>query len=432
MQSELLKALNRSGLTFIKVKGKTLKERYQPISDFTELRKKFGVYCYANRVLNAKAAPYVEAEFDHRKSEKFLNFSSQDYLGLSQNEEVKNAVKLAIDEFGIHAASSPVLTGRNKMTEKLESKLASVLNKEQCLLYPTGWTACFGVIASLVTVLDYIIIDALSHNSLQVGAKYSTPHVQKFKHNDVEHLEKLLKKRRESEPNAGIFVILEGLFSMNSDMPDLKSVLHLANKYEAILIIDVAHDFGAMGSKGLGVLETVENENLDNVVVCGAFSKSFASNGGFVAGPNVIRQQLIVFSPTYTFSNGISQMQCAAVLKCTDIIFSKQGDILRKQSKENIDFAIKEFNKNGFVTNGIPSPIVPVLIGADDLARLISKEIINQGLLANLAEYPAVPKSQAIFRFQIMSNHTHSQIADAVQKIKHAKIDAEKTLKSLI
>jgi 7-keto-8-aminopelargonate synthetase-like enzyme len=432
MKDDLLKALSLSGLDFVRIKGKTLIERHKQFHDFTSLRNKYGVYSYANRVLNSIVSPNVEAEIDHHKSEKFLNFSSQDYLGLAQNDDVKNAVKLIIDEYGIHAASSPILTGRNKLTEDLENKLAGIFNTGQCLLYPSGWAACFGVIASLVTESDFIIVDALSHNSLQVACKYSTSHVWKFKHNNLEHLEFLLKKKRTREPNAGIFVVIEGLYSMNSDMPDLKNVLKLVNKYEAILILDVAHDFGAMGEKGLGILETVEGENLDNVVFCGSFSKSFATNGGFVAGPDVIRQQLIVFSPTYTFSNGISPMQCAAAMKCAEIIFSPQGDILRKKLRDNINFAIKEFNKNGFATNGVPSPIVPVHIGADNLARLMSKEIINQGLLVNLAEYPGVPKLHAIFRFQIMSNHSYENISEAVQRIKRAKADAEASIKLLL
>jgi 7-keto-8-aminopelargonate synthetase-like enzyme len=425
MDADFQKALNACALDFIRIKGKTLTERYKMLHDFTIFRNNYGFYPYANRVITTNISPNVNAEIDHSTSQKYLNFSSQDYLGLSQDEEVKKAVKGIIDEYGIHVASSPVLTGRNKLTETLENRLAEIFNAEQCLLFPTGWAACFGVISSLITERDYIIIDALSHNSLQVACKYSTNHVHKFRHNDTGHLEKLLKSRRESEPDACIFVIIEGLYSMHSDMPDLKTVLALVKKYEAILIVDVAHDFGAMGEKGMGILETVDGENLDNVVICGSFSKSFASNGGFVIGPMVIRQQLIVFSPTYTFSNGISPMQSAAALKCADIIFSDQGNVLRKQLKDNIDFAIKEFSKNGFNTNGIPSPIVPVQIGADALARLMTKEIIKQGLLANLAEYPGVPKNQAIFRFQLMSNHSKDQIADAVQRIKRARTDAE-------
>jgi 7-keto-8-aminopelargonate synthetase-like enzyme len=431
MKLELLKALGGSALDYFKINGKTLAERYKPLFEQAALRNSYGVLFSANRVLTSVVSPYVNAEVANRKSGRYLNFSSQDYLGLAQNEEVKNAAKWAVDAYGIHTASSPILTGRNKLTEKLETTLADILDMEQCLLYPTGWGACFGAIAALVTVNDHLIIDSLSHNSLQVAARYSTPLLQKFRHNDIDHLESLLQKSRAKDPVNGLFVAIESLYSMNSDVPNLKQVLQLIRQYEGILILDIAHDFGAMGERGLGLLETIGKEDLENVVVCGAFSKSFASNGGFVAGPQVIRPQLIVFSPSYTFSNGISPMQCAVTQKCAGIIFSDEGDILRKKLKEHIDFAIQEFTSNGFITTGVPSPIVPVLIGAEELARLISKETIKKGLLANLAEFPAVPKGKAIFRFQLMSTHEKQQISDAVQILKSTKADAEMILKQL-
>ncbi len=428
MQKNLLSSLNGSGLDYIKVKGKSLADRYSSLFNYTSLLKKNGFYSYANRVLNTSVSTHVIAEVANSPSHKYLNFSSQDYLGLAQDEQVKNAAKDVVDKFGIHVASSPILTGRNSLTEQLENRLAGILGTEQCLLFPTGWAACFGVISALVSEYDFLIIDALSHNSLQVGSKYSTKHVKKYKHNDLDHLHKLLKKCRDENPQAGIFVVAEGLYSMNSDMPDLKNLLKLVNTYEAVLILDIAHDFGAMGKKGLGILENVQNENLDNVVLCGSFSKSFASNGGFVAGPEVIRQQLIVFAPSYTFSNGISPVQSAIALKCADIIFSPHGQVLRKKLKTNIDFAIQQFNSNGFITNGIPSPIVPVFIGHEKLARLISKEIVKKHLLANLAEYPGVPKAKAVFRFQLMATHTTDLIPEAVQIMKFAKANAEATL----
>lgn len=431
MNSDLLKALGGSALDYLKINGKNLYDRYKPLFEHASLRDKYGVLFSANRVLTSVVSPYVNAEIAKQQSKRFLNFSSQDYMGLAQNDEVKKAAKTAIDEYGIHTASSPILTGRNKLTEVLESKLAGILGAEQCLLFPTGWGACFGVIGALVTSNDHLIIDSLSHNSLQVAAKYSTQSIQKFRHNDTEHLENLLKKSREKHPESGIFIVIESLYSMNSDMPDLKTVLYLIRKYEAILILDIAHDFGAMGEKGLGLLETVAEDNLENVVICGAFSKSFASNGGFVAGPQIIRPQLIVFAPSYTFSNGISPMQCSVALKCAEIMFSAEGDILRKRLKENIDFSIRAFKENHFTTLGIPSPIVPVLIGEEDLARQISKEITKKGLLANLAEFPAVPKGKAIFRFQLMSTHQHNQITEAVNILKGTKVDAELTLKEL-
>ena len=431
MKSAYLKALEESVLDYFKIHGKSINERYKPIYDYALLRDKYGVLSFANRVLTSPVSTHVDAEVSNNKSEKYLNFSSQDYLGLAQNDEVKNAAASVISEFGIHAAAAPILTGRNKLTEELENKLAKTLKMQQCLLFPTGWAACFGVIAALITENDYLIIDALSHNSIQVAAKYSTENIHKFKHNNLEHLEEILKKQRANHPETGIFIVIESLYSMNSDTPDLKKVLELSGKYEAILILDIAHDFGAMGEKGLGLLETIENEDLSNVVYCGSFSKSFSSNGGFVAGSRIIRDQLITFSSSYKFSNGISPIQCSIVLKCLEIIFSDKGILLRKKLTDNINFAIQKFNDNDFITNGIPSPIVPVFIGAESLARLISRENTKKGLLVNLAEFPGVPKGKAIFRFQLMSTHTNSQISDAVNIIKSAKKDAEIILKQI-
>jgi 7-keto-8-aminopelargonate synthetase-like enzyme len=202
---------------------------------------------------------------------------------------------------------------------------------------------------------------------------------------------------------------------MNSDMPDLKKVVELIKKYEAILILDIAHDFGAMGEKGLGILESLGNERPDNIVLVGAFSKSFASNGGFVAGPLSIRKRMIVFAPTYTFTNGISPMQCAVANKCADIIFSERGDQLRKKLMENILHAWQEFSKYGFHVNGIPSPIIPVVIGDEALTRIMGRENIRKGLLANISEFPAVPRRQAIFRFQMMANHSFDEIRESAR-----------------
>jgi 7-keto-8-aminopelargonate synthetase-like enzyme len=428
---DILKALGGTALDYLKVNGKTLQERFNPFSEYGYLRNKHGLNFSANRVLTSYVSTHVDAEIAGHGKESYLNFSSQDYLGLAQNKEVMDAAREAISAYGVHTASSPILTGRNKLTEKLESTLAEKLGTEQCLLYPTGWGACFGAIAALVTKNDQVIIDSLSHNSLQTAVKYSVQCPQKFRHNDVDHLESLLKKCRLKNREGGIFVILESLYSMNSDMPDLPEILELTHIYEAILIIDIAHDFGAMGDRGLGILETVKDRKLENVILCGSFSKSFASNGGFVAGPDITRLQLVVFSPSYTFSNGISPVQCAVAQKCAEIIFSEDGDVRRKKLKENIDHAIREFTAEGFITTGRPSPIVPVLIGPEDLARLMSKEMTSKGILANMAEFPAVPKGKAIFRYQMMSTHRKEQITEAAKILAITRKDSGGLLKRL-
>jgi 7-keto-8-aminopelargonate synthetase-like enzyme len=410
MKADFSKAMGGSALDFYKISGKTLEERHRSINEYSSVLEEHNVYFIANRVLTSLVSTSITAEIGRQEQKTYLNFSSQDYLGLSQHEEVKNAARKAIDEYGVHTASSPILSGRNKLVEQLEERLASLVGMDQCLLFPVGWGACFGAITALVSQNDHLMLDALSHNSLQVGANFATRNIHKFKHNSVEHLESLLKRIRETHPATGIFVVIEGLYSMHSDMPDLKKIIELTRKYEAILILDIAHDFGAMGQKGLGILETLGEERPDNLVLVGAFSKSFATNGGFVAGPESIRRRIIVFAPTYTFTNGISPMQCSVAHKCAEIIFSERGDQLRKKLMENILYAWQEFGNYGFHVNGIPSPIIPVVIGDEALTRLMGRENVGKGLLANISEFPAVPRRKAIFRFQMMANHSFDEI----------------------
>jgi 7-keto-8-aminopelargonate synthetase-like enzyme len=429
MKPNFSKAMGGSALDFYKISGKTLQERHKSLNDYGSLLEEHGVSFIANRVLTSLVSTSITAEIGGLEEKEYLNFSSQDYLGLSQNEEVKDAARQAIYEFGVHTASSPILSGRNKLVEKLEERLASLVGMDQSLLFPVGWGACFGAISALVSQNDHLILDGLSHNSLQVGSNYSTKNIHKFRHNDTEHLEALLKRIRETNASTGIFVVIESLYSMNSDMPDLKKVLNLTKQYEAILILDIAHDFGAMGTSGLGILESIGDERPDNLVLVGAFSKSFASNGGFVAGPASIRRRIIVFAPTYTFTNGISPMQCSIAHKCAEIIFSERGDQLRKKLMENILYAWQEFGQYGFHVNGIPSPIIPVVIGDEALTRIMSRENVKTGLLANISEFPAVPRRKAIFRFQMMSNHSFEEIRKGVQILEQSRKSALEILK---
>jgi glycine C-acetyltransferase len=202
---------------------------------------------------------------------------------------------------------------------------------------------------------------------------------------------------------------------MNSDGPDLPEVYALCQKYKAILIIDVAHDFACMGEEGRGLLETIDLRNAKDIVIMGSTSKTLCNPGGFIAGPRSIRQQIEIFSPSYTFASSISTISCAIIYKALEIAFSDEGNHIRRQLMSNIEFAIYELNKKGFLTNGVPSPFIPVLIGDSKLARLMSREILAKGLVANLIEFPAVPRNNSIIRFQMMGGMTQEQIVNAVE-----------------
>jgi len=417
MSLQIIGPYEGSVLNFMSFSGKTLSDRYAGLNHWAMLRAEQNLWPYGKT---------------HDLSRP-LNFGTQDYLGFSHNHLLVDQVKDFIDENHIiHSAGSPTLTGRTRWTDEVEENLARILKQQTCLMYPSGWMACFGAVAGLTNGKDTLVIDALSHNCLQVAAKFSSQNVYKFNHNDMQHLNEVLEKCRQLDDRNGLFVVTESLFSMNSDAPDLRRIMELIHKYEAILIIDTAHDLGVIGETGLGLLESVDIQYEKNLIICGAFSKAFGTNGGFVAGPVEIRKQLTVMSPSYIFSTGASPIQCYVASKSIELVFSEDGAERRSRLKHLVNYTVKRFREYGFTVNGIPTQIVPVLIGNERIARMIFKNLSEEGLLVNLVEFPAVPKGKAIFRFQLMATHAEEEIDRAIDIMKTAKLKVEKELIDLI
>lgn len=410
-------------------KGRSLKERYTPFNQYVDLLKVNGVYPFG-RVATSRLGEEMYISNTWADEDKpCINFGSQDYLGLSNHPEVIKAAKDSIDKYGINAGGSPVLGGQNILTSTLGKKIAEALKVEQAHIFPNGWSACFGAIAGLVTAKDCIVMDMLMHNSSDVAAKYATEHVYKFKHNDLEDLEKKLKFWRDRNKESGLFVVIETLYSMNSDGPDMTGVYDLCVKYEAILMVDVAHEFGCMGEDGLGLMSDIlNNKNKDNLVITGSLSKVMGTIGGFVAGPRSIRQQIEIFSPSFTFATGISPTSCSTALKSLEIIMSEEGRERRRNLMSLINYTIEELNKRGFITNGYPSPIIPVLIGDSRLARLLCREVLTMGLIANLIEFPAVPRNKSIIRIQMMGDMSKEHILKACNILHEAIIKVQNVL----
>lgn len=287
----------------------------------------------------------------------------------------------------------------------------------------TGWAAGYGVIAGLVRRKDVILIDQLAHNCLQAGTAVSQS-VHRFAHNDVDEVERLLRQVRADSADKAIFLIIESLYSMDADSPDLQRMLRLAREYDAIIILDVAHDFGAMGQRGLGLLEHVQYE-MEPDVIMGSFSKSFASNGGFVLCTPTIYEYLCYYSPSHLFSNALSPVQASVVLKAAEIVFSEEGQVLRERLMDNVLALRLAMTGKGFHVGGGPSPIVPVFVGEETLARFSSGYLTEEGLLANLVEFPAVARGKARFRFQVMPSHS-AESAKAAANIMAAAVNKAK------
>jgi 7-keto-8-aminopelargonate synthetase-like enzyme len=354
-----------------------------------------------------------------------VNFASQDYLSLATSETLKRAAIEAITRFGVHSAGSSAVLGNTAESLALEAKLGAFLKMEHVTLYPTGWAAGYGITKGLIRPNDYVVLDALAHNCLMEGANAATRNVSLFHHLDHGHLRQLRIRARDTK-NA-ILVITEGLFSMDADVPDLAATQAICREYGATLVVDVAHDLGALGPGGTGSLGA--QGLLGQVdLVMGSFSKTFGSNGGFVASrEGAVKQFLKVYSPSNTFSNALSPAQAAAVRAALVVVQSDEGERLRRRLMDNILSLRHELQAQGLTVMGEPSPIVPVLVGSEALARRTAKLLPGHGVLANQVEFPAVPEGRARFRLQVMAGHQPEQsrlaargLAAAVAQAKQA------------
>jgi 7-keto-8-aminopelargonate synthetase-like enzyme len=408
-------ALGGSLLHFDAPEGADVESRVWPLTRWVDERRQRGVWPYS-RVLSGRAGNrVVVADENLAGAREYLNYASQDYLGLASDQRILDAAHAAIDEFGVHSAGSPILAGRTTHGVALEAKIAALLGKESAMLFPTGWGAGFSAIAALVRGGDTIVIDALAHNCLQEGARHATRNVVRCVHNDVTSVERALKEARSRNAEGGVFLVTESLFSMDSDSPDLARLGELAREVGAFFILDVAHDFGSMGRTGIGLLEGVATGLMPDLIM-GSFSKTFATNGGFIASSRRIREHVRFYGSPYIFSNAISPVQVAVASASFDIVFGDEGTRRRDALVVSVGALRDAMVDSGFEIIGQPSPIVPVFVGDEAVARLTSREMIRSGLQANLVEFPAVPRGRARFRFQVASAHG-SAVASRAAKI---------------
>lgn len=357
-----------------------------------------------------------------------VNFASQDYLSLSAHPEVGVAACRAVLEQGVHSAGSPALVGNTATSIDLERRLAEFLGMQEIVLYSTGWAAGFGVIKGLVRSHDYVVMDALAHSCLQIGAQAATQNVVLFRHLDTEHCRQRLTKIRARDTQAGIMLVTESLFSMNSDTPDIAAMQELAREFGATLVVDMAHDLGCLGPQGTGHLG-LQNMLGKVDLVMGSFSKTFGSNGGFVAtNRREVKEYLRFYSPSCTFSNALSPVQVAVVAKALEIVQSPEGQVLRDRMMRNVVSLREQIRARGLDVYGDPSAIVAVKAGDEALARMTARELPAMGLIANLVEFPAVAKGHARFRLQVMANHTPEQIAAAAARMDAAMSVARRRL----
>jgi glycine C-acetyltransferase/8-amino-7-oxononanoate synthase len=406
-------ALDGNVAQFAQPRGPDLLRRSAPLEAWCSLRARHGVWPYA-RVLEGPPEPLANVGgVDGANLVRGINFASQDYLSLAAHPAVAEAALRALGEAGPHSAGSAVLLGNTRYSLRLEQALGELLGLSQVVLFPTGWAAAFGAITALVHGADHVVIDQLAHASLRQGAAAATRNVLVHRHLDCDHVRELLAGIRARDSANAILVVTEGLFSMDADSPDLPLLQHLCREYGATLLVDVAHDLGATGPGGLGAIGAQRMQGRIDIVM-GAFSKTFAANGGFVAcAERPARRQLQMYAGPHMFSNALSPVQAAVVLESLRIVTSGEGDGLRADLMRNTVELRALLREAGLRCLGEPSPIVPVWMGQETHARVAGMLLARDAVFVNPVEYPGVPLGAARLRLQLMANHTPAQIRRA-------------------
>lgn len=418
-----LAALCGSLRDFRDLRGKNLMQRVEGFFDWQDLRREHQLWPYF-RATDEAPSTVCSARDDTGRTFRGVNFASQDYLSLASHPAIKEAGRAAITDYGVHSAGSIAFVGSTRYSLKLQDTISKFLRMEHTVLYPTGWAAGYGVIRGLVRPDDHIVIDALAHNCLHDGAAAATRNIQLHSHLNLESMRQKLAQIRAGDSDNGILVVTEGLFSMDSDTPNIAAMQELCREYDATLLVDVAHDLGNIGEQGTGHIG-LQNMLGKVDIVMGSFSKTFASNGGFVScNSPAVREYLRYYGSTCTFSNALSPVQSAIILKAFEIVESAEGRSLRAALMKNVCYLRSELERLQLEVAGKPSAIVAAKIGNEALARLIGRRLPTLGVVANLVEFPAVAKGNARFRLQVMAKHSKDDIDLLVSRLREALLEA--------
>ena len=378
-------------------------ERYK--KELQELKQNF---CERKLISLKKDGKYI---FEGNK--KYLNLSSNDYLGIAEDRKIlKKFLKIA--DFSMGAASSRLLTGSSYVYAKLECLLSALYRKDRSLIFDSGYHANTGIMSALLSKKDVVFCDKLNHASILDGIKLSEAKMFRYKHLDYNHLEELLQKNRNDYETA--IIVTESLFSMDGDIADLNKLIELKNKYNAILVVDEAHAFGVYGNRGLGLAE--EQNCIEDIdLIVGTFGKAIGSMGAFCTGHEVLINYLINKCRPLIFSTAIPEINIAfSYYVITEVIPN-----LKKERKELIKTSAKlreSLVSYGLKTTG-SSHIVPVILGENQTAVNVSKELINNGYYLLPVRYPTVATNSARIRISLRADISCEDIESIPSLIFH-------------
>jgi glycine C-acetyltransferase len=351
----------------------------------------------------------VEDTKTHEVRRGLINFASYNYLGLSYRREVKDAIKEAAEIYGGGASGSPILSGTTALHRQFAQEIADFKNKEAALIFPTGYSANVGTIAGLMRSGDLIVADQYAHASVVDGMILSKATSRFFRHNKAEDLDRKLTGFSGKK-----LVIVEGVYSMDGDVPPLADIAEVCRKHGARLMIDEAHSAFVYGENGRGVVEDQGCEDAVDIHL-GTFSKSLGGQGGYIAGSAQLVNYLRGFSRSRFFSCALSPVVVAGLRKALELASTEPQ--LRQKLWHNVAFMQKQLAAGGVPIGDSTSQVIPIMVRDDARIFMIGEEIFREGVFINPVKYPAVGKHKSRFRMSISAAHTEEDLAKGAEII---------------
>ncbi|MEJ2539864.1 MAG: aminotransferase class I/II-fold pyridoxal phosphate-dependent enzyme [Gemmatimonadota bacterium] len=382
----------------------------EPFQDWYSQVRNRGYYQYELPIHTAPSTRVdVEDTKTHEIRKGLINFASYNYLGLSYRDEVKEAIKEAVDIYGGGSSGSPILSGTTNLHRQLAKRLAEFKGKDDTLIFPTGYSANVGVIAGLMRSGDLIVADQYAHASIVDGMILSKAKSRFFRHNRADDLDRKLRGFEGKK-----LVIVEGVYSMDGDVTPLPEIVEVAKRHDARILIDEAHSTFVFGENGRGV---AEHFGLDDEVDLhiGTFSKSLGGQGGFLAGSQALIDYLRGFSRSRFFSCALAPTVTAGILRALELAADEPE--LRTRLWENVDFMQRRLREGGVDVGDSQSQVIPIMVRNDARIFDLGEELLREGVFINPVRYPAVGKHKSRFRMSISAAHTREQLDEGAEII---------------
>ena len=372
-------------------------------SDLDDLKKE-GLY-KEERIIISKQSNIVETT----QQKQTINFCANNYLGLANNDEINRAAIKAIEQYGFGMASVRFICGTHEIHKNLEQVISSFLHKEDTILYSSCFDANTGLFETILNENDAIISDMLNHASIIDGVRLCKAKRFRYANNDMESLNEQLIQSKNCEK---ILIVTDGVFSMDGIIANLKEICNLADKYNALVMVDDSHGIGVLGENGKGSIEYCDV--IDRVdIVTGTLGKALGgASGGYTSSKKEIIDWLRQRSRPYLFSNTIAPVIAATSIKALNLV--QKNKEKRNALHSNSQYFREKMSEKGFRLSGSNHPIIPVIVEDAVLAKQMADELNKRGIFVVNFSFPVVPKNKARIRVQISSSHTKENLDYAI------------------